>query len=686
MRFEGTRTQCLLALGCTSLVQLNHAFQPNHFQTPVRNRKSSTHHFSTLEKSEAVTSNNPNTDPDPNRPSDKKYWEVGPTMNRPKASPLTPELLDALQRNTHPIETQDDLGNGIFVTRDWRRAWHTYQSPPDHPNLIDPVTGKAEYDIDDIDGVVPDDLVGVLYRNGPGKFGVDNERVQHVLDADGLIIQISFPKKSKDNNNGERTIKFRSRFVQTKAMMEEEEAKTFLYRGTFGTGPRKLVNPPKNGLNEDPSEQPIACKLISNAFNTDIKNTANTQVIAFGGKVLALFEAGLPHELDPVTLETLGEYDMGGALPVGKLPVKLGGDIPDEFTPSFIGGAAHTAHPNICPKTGNLVGWHWSQLVTDKALEVTFTEWEEKDFSKVAASTFSIKNCELAPHDMALTENCILLKVNSLKMDQASFLSGMTGPAASLKMDGRAPVQMHVFPRPTAENQFEPFQVEVPACFSIHFSHAYEDEETGNIAAFFSGWPPSDSKDFLGAWGGFAPNFEVIPPTCYWKVEIDPQTKKCVHLGIAPGSVNACAEHLLVHPNFNIRKAKYAYPVISNVIGDSTAPCGYARLEVEDGSEAPMEVGEKNKDIDAYFFGTRYFAGEPLVVPKHGGDINNEKCAYLLGMVHDCAKDKSALAIFDLENDIKDGPIAMLWLKSQIPHGLHGCFASDESGSSSVFC
>ena len=154
----------------------------------------------------------------------------------------------------------------------------------------------------------------------------------------------------------------------------------------------------------------------------------------------------------------------------------------------------------VCPKTGNLVGWHWSQLASSKSLEVTFTEWSAKDFTPTASKTFEIPGCELAPHDMAMTDNYLVLKVNALKMNQTPFLLGLKGPAASLAMDGRAPVQAWVFPRPTSQKQFEPFSVEVPACFSIHFSHSYEHPETGNIVSFFSGWPPSDSKDFLGAW------------------------------------------------------------------------------------------------------------------------------------------------------------------------------------------
>jgi len=682
MKRTATAVACLTAVSAfqgVSSFQIPRTFPSNSLPSSSALKQSTPVQEGEIKTSAPTTNNDQRTNP-----TDKIHWEIGPTLNNPNPGDLPTSLVEALETNTHPKEEQSDLGKGTFITRDWRRAWHTYQSPPDNPDLIDPKTGYAEYVIDEIDGEVPSDLVGALFRNGPGKFGVNNDRVQHMLDADGLVMQVVFPPPSE--NGEERQFKFISRFVETDAMKEEERAQKFLYRGTFGTGPNAFVEPPHLGLNEDPWDAPLYAKIGGNAFNTDIKNSANTQVISFGGKVLALFEAGLPHRLDPETLETIGEDTLGGVLPKGKLPVKMGGDIPPEFTPDMIGGYAHTAHPNVCPDTGNLVGWHWAQVVTTKSLEATFTEWSAEDFSPIATNTFELPGCELAPHDMALTKNCIMLKVNSLQMNQMKFISGIKGPAASLEMNGREPVFVHVFPRPTAEKQFEPYIVEVPACFSIHFSHAYEDEETGNLVAMFSGWPPSDSKDFLGAWGGFAPLFSVIPPTNIWKLEIDPKTKKCVHLGIAPGAANVCAEHPLVHPNFNTKKVNYVYAVASNVIGDSTAPCGYCKLRVEDGGEYMLPEGERNEDVDAWWFGTRYFAGEPLIVQKDGSDPNDETAAYLIGMVQDSVKDRSAVAVFDLERDLKEGPVSILWLKSSVPHGLHGCFAKDTKGSSSFFC
>mmetsp|Transcript_2996 Transcript_2996/g.4495 ORF Transcript_2996/g.4495 Transcript_2996/m.4495 type:complete len:118 (-) Transcript_2996:29-382(-) len=98
------------------------------------------------------------------------------------------------------------------------------------------------------------------------------------------------------------------------------------------------------------------------------------------------------------------------------------------------------------------------------------------------------------------------------------------------------------------------------------------------------------------------------------------------------------------------------------------------------------EQGEANTEVDAYWFGTRYFTTEPLIVPKEGGNLENEQEAYLLGMVRDAVQERNFLAIFDLERPLKQGPVAKVWLKSGVPHGIHGCFAKDSQGGSSVFC
>ena len=53
-------------------------------------------------------------------------------------------------------------------------------------------------------------------------------------------------------------------------------------------------------------------------------------LLAWGGKLLALFEAGQPHALNPKTLETLGLDDLGGLLRPGA-PFSCGSSALDGF-------------------------------------------------------------------------------------------------------------------------------------------------------------------------------------------------------------------------------------------------------------------------------------------------------------------------------------------------------------------
>lgn len=80
------------------------------------------------------------------------------------------------------------------------------------------------------------------------------------------------------------------------------------------------------------------------------KNAANTSVVFHGGKLLALWEGGLPYRLDPRTLATLGEDDMGGRLrsPFGWLERTMQPHLP------------FSAHPRLDRRDGSL--WNFGTL------------------------------------------------------------------------------------------------------------------------------------------------------------------------------------------------------------------------------------------------------------------------------------------------------------------------------------
>lgn len=255
----------------------------------------------------------------------------------------------------------------------------------------------------------------------------------HFLDGDGLVLRFEFRPPAANGDSSSSRVKFTSRFVETEGYCEEKIARDFKKRGTFGTAPRGLTSvfgeSSKRGLNEDPDEKPpLLARIAANALNVDIKNTANTQVIAFGGKLLALWEAGMPYSLDPTTLRTIGQDFLGATDSLaGKLAVNYIPGLPEKYQPDILGGKAHTAHPKMCPLTGHLVGWTWAQNPLDGSMEVVFTEYDSDGFKVVATESHKLENCALAPHDMVLTEHYIMLKFNALKLNQVPFLSGAQG-------------------------------------------------------------------------------------------------------------------------------------------------------------------------------------------------------------------------------------------------------------------
>lgn len=132
--------------------------------------------------------------------------------------------------------------------------------------------------LDIVSGALPPALTGTLFRcvliinhescttphhsNGPGRFEVGADApYSHPYDGDGLVCAFTF-------SNGRAF--FRSRFVRTPELHAELEAGRVLFRNAFATQ--------------------RAGAAWANALDTYVKNTANTNVVCWGGRCLALFE------------------------------------------------------------------------------------------------------------------------------------------------------------------------------------------------------------------------------------------------------------------------------------------------------------------------------------------------------------------------------------------------------------
>jgi carotenoid cleavage dioxygenase-like enzyme len=154
------------------------------------------------------------------------------------------------------------------------------------------------YDLE-VEGEIPRELNGALYRVGPNPH-FRPRGPYHWFDGDGMAHALLL----RDGRAA-----YRNRYVKTAGLRAEMKAGHALYGGLLG------------GAGEDlPPDAP------------PIKNAANTNIIGYANRVLALWEAGLPHELQPETLETVGLFDFGG---------KMNGPV--------------TAHPKFDARNGDLL-------------------------------------------------------------------------------------------------------------------------------------------------------------------------------------------------------------------------------------------------------------------------------------------------------------------------------------------
>src|SRR5262249_35420781 len=138
-----------------------------------------------------------------------------------------------------------------------------------------PVDREETYPITEVEGEIPRELRGTLYRNGPSQKVLPREgyAALHLFDGDGLIHAFRF---------ADGAVHYRSRFVKNASFELEQRL--------------------------GPSRQSFFNFNVSDpAPEGDARAQPNTNVVWHGGKLLAMVENALPFELDPQSLDSLGE-------------------------------------------------------------------------------------------------------------------------------------------------------------------------------------------------------------------------------------------------------------------------------------------------------------------------------------------------------------------------------------------
>ncbi len=295
-------------------------------------------------------------------------------------------------------------GNAPGQTPD-QADWH---------GIFESMEGEHDYMVDEIEGHLPEGLVGTLYRNGPGKNEVGGKPYAHLFDGDGLLSQFAF--------DGKR-LRYRNRFVRTTHYLAERAADKPVMRNY---GQQRSGGP------------------LGNAFRMPA-NVANTSVQYHGDKLLALYEGGRPWAVDPDSMETLGEYDYDGKLK-------------SSFT--------YSAHPTWDPATGELYNFGIQYGPRTKLRTYRVDARGKLHHLHALNLPFATLN-----HDCALTPKYMVFVIDPLVLRVPRFLLGFASLDKSVRFDSSKATQVILAPRDGGTPRIaecEPF-------FHYHINNAFDD-------------------------------------------------------------------------------------------------------------------------------------------------------------------------------------------------------------------
>ncbi|MGF6885523.1 carotenoid cleavage dioxygenase-like enzyme [Nocardia sp. GAS34] len=342
---------------------------------------------------------------------------------------------------------------------------------------------------------------------------------------------------------------------------------------------------------------------------------ANTHVVRHAGHTFALVESALPYELDMRAgreLDTLGAYDFDGRL-----------------------HTAMTAHPKVCPRTGELhffgYGAHQRPYLTYHRADATGNLVYSRPI-EVTAPTMM--------HDFHLTSRHVVFMDLPMVFDPVRAQS----PGMPFSWNPDYGARLGVLDRAHPETPVRWFDIE--PCYVFHSLNAHEDP-TGQILTLHV-----VRYDHLGDGVALGGRGEL------WRWNID----------LAAGTVT---EH-------QIDDRPTEFPRIDDRLAGLPARHGHTTSGAVSGEHARAGALHRydlhSDTATSYVFPQGRNPGEAAFAPA---DDNPGGPGWLLTYVYDAATDRSDLVILDAD-DIAAGPVAEIHLPRRVPAGFHGNWLPDD--------
>jgi len=480
-----------------------------------------------------------------------------------------------------------------------------------------------------VEGQVPSSLVGGQFvRNGPNPKHPPRGSY-HWFDGDGMLHGTYF--QSDDN------VCYTNRYVRTVRFLEEKEA-----RGAIFYKLGDIMEP-----------EGMITVLIWNMlqrlpFVRTLKGrgTANTALTYHDGRLLALVEADLPYEISAPSLSTVGQYNFHG-----------------QFNDAF------TAHPKVCPITGELIFFRYSFQ------EKPSCKYFVADQGKLTHELDIELDTPVMMHDFAITEHYSIVMDLPLTFRVERLLSGE--PLIQFERDRCA--RFGIFPRHAASS---PVWFVTDPMYIFHTANAWEEEDGKRIvliacrseAVFlFSNKGMNqhqDDDESLGLRERNARGEFVASPYLY-RFVFDLETEVCSQepLDVHPGEFPKINPHKLGLPSRYIYLSVFAEDFV-----DPKSAIGFTSVKKYD-----LLTGETSSIPFGHAASTITHGGECVFVPRTPTENEEQRLSeddgYLITYTHTNGAATSQLKVWNAKT-MDPEPVCVVHLPQRVPFGFHGHYLS----------
>ncbi len=482
-------------------------------------------------------------------------------------------------------------GSEAFAADAWHAGYHS--AAKQNPWLLAYRSPEREHFQAEVpvEGQWPKSLNGVLYRNGPAQHDVGDFRYRHWFDGDGLVQRFEV----KDGR-----LFHVGRMVQTaKRTREQNLGRAAL--PAFGSTPPDGVGVTK----------------------ADDLNPANISMLWHHQRLLALWEAGSPHEISAEDLTTVGVHSFS----------------------SETAGLPFSAHPRVEPDgtlwnfgyasgSGRIVLWHLDpdgRVEKLKALPVGPTSM---------------------PHDFIVTGRYVVLLLAPLHRE--SDRSTDRGFLGLHQWHPDLPTRVLVIDK----NRFEVVrELELPAQWIFHFGNGFDD---GNGVIRFDAARHANPDVMFNTLsdvmrGRWTPSEHAR----WYEYTLD------LNKGRATETLALDSSLGVEFPTVNGSEIGIPHQRVVMLSGDASRESRPGDLsQVSCWNRATGKLG-------IYRYPDDHMAEEHLLVSDPSAEVGQG--GWIVGTALDCARQATCLSVFAADR-LADGPLAQATLPYALPLGLHGTF------------